>query len=242
MDVREDQALPWVGIALLVSAIPAGSAPIARASWDVCDLPPLLHLTTKNGEPYQIIFSVIGIAMHHDAYRIQLRYGRSDSGAIPDCWRFDSGGCQLAGEFRIDFFGPHTFTRCWVFTLGELQIFPSASMVHDEARDQMTITCEADYPPGIDETHDGQRFFLALMQFDQFYGVIGKAEAPSCGGLEQPMCFVVESVRIRSNGKWMEIPIEERVLTASGPGVTVESCEAVPARPTTWGAIKAAWR
>jgi hypothetical protein len=85
-------------------------------------------------------------------------------------------------------------------------------------------------------------YTLLILVFDHGSSVGGAGDGTTaCGGVERPFCIrLVEASYLDADGNWVAWPIDPAVVSSNAGDVM--ACAAVPARPSTWGAIKARYR
>lgn len=164
--------------------------------------------------------------------------------ALPDWWRFDLSGCH-AGELSASSnFG--SFTLCqnlWqVQTSGGLQSY-TLGLPHGQSN-QARIRIAFGVPP------DQRR---AMNATDMYYAariLLSNAGSSLCEGCDGAACLVLNSILIRRPPRPEGAPSGDLLVTAPGPGGanwavwqrSGASCQAVPVRKLTWGAVKSLYR
>ena len=99
---------------------------------------------------------------------------------------------------------------------------------------------------GIDPIHEDPHpdriYTLGTFVFDHAQSVVGDGDGiTTCGGVDRPMCIrLVAGTYLDPSGAWITWPIDPSLISANAGDAA--ACLTVPARPATWGAIKAQYR
>jgi hypothetical protein len=228
---------------LLAVVPPTLAAPQLSLTWDTCTGP--TDKTTTDPGIYSLNASLIGLDQPTTAYQVWISYGDA-SLQVPDAWRFDDlGGCQTSAGIAINHLSPPALSKACPSLQGtapSLQIkkvdfWPPAFSVPQTLMRALLANA---YPAGNLVVDPSTRWFLAQFRFDHTFSVVGPTEPNVwCGGFETPICFRVEVASYLTPDQ-IEYPIAVpgAVTATFDQGV----CGAVPARPSTWGGIKAQYR
>ena len=231
---------------LLCAASPAGAAGVVTLSWDGCTGP--VTKTVLPGSQATLFASVIGHSEAHQGYHVRLVVGTScaapGAASFPDAWRFEDGGCQPAGAFRIDDLAPaEVAATCPSFRPSSLPALIVKRYSFDAATGRATIDLASVYQDGVAVVNPGQRYFLGRFVFDQGHGIVGPSSAGFCGGLETPLCIQpTDLLWLNASGDAISWLTDTACLTVNDPGHTVGCNNPTPARATTWGAIRGQYR
>jgi len=234
------------GLAALAFAGASHATPgTLTLSWDNCS-PVVVDKSTTTPGVYKIFVSEQGNDRLHRAYGVQLIYGNA-GGTVPDAWRFDSLGCAGAARITLDVDAPGPVAAsCPSFSqdgdTATLKSIDFSSVFDPYPTGTLRVLMAAIYPAV--KAEPGTRYFLGSVTFDLSAAVPGPGDGSSaCGGFEQAICFKLSSGNfIDVNNYDVELPFDRAstplLVTFNGPG----GCSGVPARPTTWGAIKSQYR
>lgn len=207
---------------------------VVDMTWDGCT-GPLNKIPPPQG-PLFLYLTVTGIDQLHKAYDVRFIYGNAAQ-QVPDAWRFDVDGCE--GSTLI---AQNVFSKaCPAFMqagTGNLQIrkVEFSPPTDPYVTTLMRVLLANAYAP-VPSTNPGTTYLLEEVKFDLTYAVAGVGDPPNtCGGLEQELDFKVNYASyLDLNG--IEVPFGR----ARNP-LQVSVDGSVPARPTTWGAIRAQYR
>jgi hypothetical protein len=242
-----------LGILLAISLPGSASAASGRieATWGSFCSPIVTNIESPAAAPLTLVASVIGNDETHVSYWFQFVL-EGPSGAMPDAWRFDAGGCQTVlgalvtmnhlptgamsktcppfqgtgSSIQIKHYGP----------VGPSPIFWPATAI--------SVVLANTYPAG-NTTLASQRYHLATIVFDHTSSISGPTTpGVNCGGLDQPLLLhfteptgqvrEILSSYVRMSGE--EFPFDGWNM----PPMTVNG--SLPARVSTWGHIKGAYR
>ena len=163
--------------------------------------------------------------------------------SLPDWWRFDTGGCRdgdLAAN--VNFSALNACSAVWPnlassgvlgYTIG----MPRGGL--NQARIRVGVAVPSNQ-------------FVQLNATDMYYVArVVLAGNATCGGCEEPACLVLNSIRIFRPPRPEGVPTSDVVVTAPGLGngnwagwqtAAATTCQAVPVRNRTWGAVKSLYR
>jgi hypothetical protein len=245
-----------IAIGALACSEARAQVPIAggtvRLSWDSCS--PLVFDKTMNPGPVQIVASVIGQSTPHQAYQVWIVARQNGSVVLPDAWRFDAAGCQAGRASVSSTPEPPLAASCPPFVPAGVQMLeiklvqiapPGLGLFGEWINGLLAVA----YPAGVTPDPD-VRYHLATFTFDHTFSVPGSAtEAGTCGGLDAQMCIAAVPWKVT----WLDLQGQEwqfngvdqanvglYSLTANDPNGLCNGV--IPARPTTWGAIKAQYK
>lgn len=233
-----------VGFVLGMLSIPSTghAAPTVSLTWDDCAGP--VNKASSGPGSYSLFASVIGMDEGHKAYEVWIKFGDS-SDNVPDAWRFDPAGCQGNAGAAVDYLpSPAIAASCPALheNLQSLQIIAVDRWPETlgEPTTLMRALVAVAYPAGVASPDPNQRYFMARFAFDHASSVNGTgAAATTCGGFETPIDFGIHrSKYVTFDG------MEHSFAYAANPVATFNSEKgaAVPAHPSTWGAIKNQYR
>ena len=243
-------------LGVLLAAFAAAIASPAHAAHGVIDLswgtcaPVVANLESPAAGPLSLIVSVLGNDQTHNAYVVYFVIGSTDD-TVPDAWRFDDAGCQ-AGFLEMNPIPPTFVAKtCPAFQgigasmqIKDYDFVPPGFPFGVFSKTMMRGVLANTYPSGS-TTLASQRYHLAHFRFDHTLSVAGPSTpGVSCGGYERPMIVTIGerggqiqrvmcSYLRASDG--LEFPFE-----AGNTVVTVNG--SLPARASTWGQIKGAYR
>jgi hypothetical protein len=222
---------------------------VVSINWDSCTGP--VQRTWAGPGVYSIYVSVLGIDQPQQAYDVRVIYGDPRS-QVPDAWAFEPGGCQAALDpqsVSLEYFPPAVdAANCPAFMgtsspSGQFTSIQLAPPTDCYAPTQIRCVVAVTYHPGVTMLNTQTRYFLARFRFDHTRSVEGSGTPEStCGGAEIPVCFRLGSASyLTMDGT--EIPFgrnydNQVILVGSGYDCSSE----IPARPTTWGQLKAQYR
>lgn len=257
-------------ILFLGPVFPAAAAPTIDLSWDSCS-PIVVAKVPVPGQPVATLYcSVTGMDRVHKGYVSKLWFAtemkcRTET-STPDAWRFDPPGCQ-SGLAQVDFGNtdpacpPMSGPTGPVLTISTFEYSP-VDFNDQTAVGSMRGTLAAAYPNTPQTPDPARRYHLFAIRFDHTFSVEGEGTpGVTCGGNERPLCLALwsglethsgncsfhrrlESVYVDAEAG-VEIPFQLGQAFASfglEQGTAFSCFEVVPARATTWGAIKARHR
>ena len=248
-------------VLLLVLARPAAAS--LEASWGSACTPIVTdRLLPAGATQSRLFFSVTGLSGTVQAFQFRFSYGSRFSpdypncGAfvVPDAWRFDLDGCGGPSLVQIkltarDVACPH------IFPPGGAEV---TKITYDPLVSQATIIIAQSFLTAV--TADPSiRYHLADLLFDHTLAVNGPGSPPNtCGGFEAPICFTLQGgeydahgdcepsdggVYLDANGVEHSFgPYPNVIATFRTDAASVACDGATPARPTTWGALRAQYR
>jgi hypothetical protein len=219
------------------SARGAGVGSVAL-SWDACNGP--INRALAPGTKVALVASVYGQSLGHKAFQVRI-FLRPVGSVLPDAWRFDQGGCQ--GLQRISFEYLQAADACPAFQ-GDLPSVQVPDYAFDPVYNRWRIVFADAYPSGIAAPDPNVRYEMARIVFDHTHSVVGSASPDgSCGGLETPMCFYLRTAEwVSMTGDEVPFLVNQDFLTVNDPTFVSCGSSEVPARPATWGAVKAQYR
>jgi hypothetical protein len=240
--------LAFAALCLLGIPSRADAALVASLDWyagdrAACDLV-MKDRWVFPGESPALYLSVRGLDDTSDGYEATLELVPQDGGAFPDAWRFDLAGCAAARWDPPRLVPPSQGNGCGSLALDTGISGTAVTRTFDETAQHLKIDLYVtlDGPETIHFPNDP--FMVFLLPLNQAGGVNGPSVEGSCGGLERPLCLALRTLRFhRPDGSWFEAATPLPVATANAAGLGGPSaCSAVPARPATWGALKAGYR
>lgn len=233
-----NKALPFFVLLALVSGTSTSVAdPYASVHWDSCGSYQI-NKDFSGPDIYRQVVRGYGFQEPITGYTIRLHLQASNvynypSRPLPDAWRFDPNGCQgnrlIAGAggggCPILGSGPRLNDVTFEESFGALDIILSVS--HDL------------FVPSPETVYS-----LWVLNYDHSYSVAGPQEPGfACGDADAQVCFVIE------DGDWYDAqsnphPIRFEccwgISWQEEPGL---GCFAdLPVEPSTWGAIKSAYK
>jgi hypothetical protein len=222
-------------------------------SWEDCG-PLVSNLVPVQG-PNTLTAHVTGHALPHQAFQVWLLLG-DVSRTLPDAWRFDEDGCN-AGFVGFHDSDPIGLSKCpWFIspsvqrlTISKFQLSPPPL---GYATTLGNVVFAAAYPndgAGSPTVNPAIRYKLATFVFDHTFSIPGAspADGSACGGLDQQICIVA----IPGKCTWLDLAGNEFSFggvysswaTVNGLfSGCIDVIDPVPARPTTWGSIKAQYK
>jgi hypothetical protein len=231
--------LPMFLAVLLVS--PAQATPFFQLSWDSCTGP--LNRCIAPGEGDVGLYGwVIGQDAPHTGYDFRVDVYRQHGGLFPDAWRFDVPGCQGASFIQMRYTSPAALSKtCPTFERVDQSIH-----ITDYGFDALTGHCRivmaSAYPAGSLATDPAVRYMLGQILFNFTYAVAGPGDpGNTCGNVEAPMeLHLTRAAWVdMATGNEHDFATGRLTLVANDPLV---GCAPVPARATTWGAIRGQYR
>ena len=232
-------------LAAIALADPAEASPgvgVVSIAVDGCTGP--FERTVLPGESLSIFASVIGHSQASTAYQVSLVYGVQPGTPLLDAWRFDAAGCQGPGRLTMDHLTP-SGKACPNF-FGAAATEQTKVIDYNPATGTASTQIAVRLNAGSNAPNPAQRYFLGRWRFDHAASVEGPGTpGVSCGGLEQPICFFSRSASwTGENG--VEQPWVRGTEFVAAQGHPNCPCAAdpcpVPARNSTWGAIKGQYR
>ena len=231
-------------------------------SWDACD-PVVVNKNMLSGANHAYA-SVVGHGVGHQAYQVWLLLGNS-SLALPDAWRFDAAGCNAgfsASETAPYNSQPPTALSkaCPPFApasgigavvISRIQAYQFAPAPLGFATTLGNALAAFAYPNnglGSPNFNPATRYHLVDFTFDHTFSLAGPQDpAAACGGFEDGMCIYV----IDGKTSWLDLTSAEhlfndgqtnRYLTYNGGTPSGPCPGSIPAKPATWGSIKAQYK
>jgi hypothetical protein len=208
-------------------------------SWDACDS--AVERRGPDGpQPPTLYVTVAGQDAAHKAYFIVIHGYASDGGppAVPDAWRFDFGGCAGYAAAAIQY---PTDASCPPFH-GNIASTPTSDLrIQDDG--SLVINLIRGYPPGVNPVDPQVRSVVARISFDHSRSVVGPGvPGTSCGGFEREVTWSVIMPAGHVGSAWLDLQGTQHFFEVGRPRATFcgGGC-IVPARPETWGAIKATY-
>lgn len=241
-------------ILALLAAEPVLSAPgVLHFTWNGCGS--VLNIPAVPGQSSGLHFVayVTGQSDPTESYEVWILYGTPQN-AVPDAWRFDPVGCQGSSQVTVEHIpppplaatcpafqdagGPHNS-----FFITDVDFSPPTLPYPTTV---MRVALAVVYPAG-NVPDPGKSYFLMGVNFDETFGVNGPGDpsVPTCGGLENVMCFkYLKANYIINDGTMAEVAFGPSALfNPTVNDANNSSCNSVvPARPATWGEIKSQYR
>ena len=229
---------------LLAVVPPAIAAPQLSLTWDTCVGP--IDKTAVDPGVYTLNASLTGLDVPTKAYQVWISYGDAAL-QVPDAWRFDAFGCQTEANISINNLPSPAISKvCPALqgTVPSLQIKTTDLWppVFNVPTTLMRSLLANAYPEGNPVVDPSTHWFLAGFRFDHTYSIVGPTVDPNsyCGGFETSICFRVQIASY--------LTLDDVDHPIDGIGAVVATfnggagCGPVPARPSTWGDIKAQYR
>jgi len=236
----------------------ARSAPVIDMSWNACS--PIQHdRVLPAGETASDLYVIAsGVDGTHTGYQFKMVLGTKPfCGALetPDAWRFDAAGCQGPSFFTGT--SKSTSKTCPAFSGPNAPGVEIVDLSYNPFDTQTTVTVAVAYASQVADPN--QTYQLAHLHFDHTYAVSGAGTpGQTCGGFEKPMCFALWGGFGPLGNCIDDPPTHARASYLDGGGVqhdfllpsmvrnsfrvdsSIQACNLVtPARPATWGSIKA---
>jgi hypothetical protein len=224
-----------------------------QLSWDQC-APLVLNKNSAAG-PNVLYASVQGHATEHQAYQVWLLLGDANH-QLPDAWRFDAAGCN-GGFFSFSAQPPVALAKtCPGFVPAVTQQFTiPVFQLAPPGLGYLTTLGNAflavSYPSGSSNADPGTRYHLVGFTFDHTFSTAGPTpgDLSSCGSFERGMCIFAVPYKC----SWLDLAGNEFAFRGVGGTQTTQvvynggtpdpNCPgAIPARPSTWGSIKAQYK
>lgn len=228
-------------LALLSAALPAGADPTVRLSWDTCD--PIVPNQDFTGPDVDLLVaSATDISGSHIGYALGLIVLAADGAPLPDAWRFDADGCFGADELYADHYAvtkscPVLITSNPSVGLGVFFDVPGNPPGSLSIRFLMVGDATTASP--------AVRYTLARIFFDHTRAVAGfGVPGETCGDAEIPVCiYLKEALLYPPDPPPVPMNLENAGITWQGAHFGAGACmAAIPARPSTWGRMKALYR
>jgi len=225
--------------ATLGLSLPVASEPAMRGSWIFSCASTVTEVEIAPGDSRRLTFSHTNADSLARRIRIVLELAPLDGGAVPDAWRFDAAGCQ--GDYGLLW---DTYIAAAVKTCplnlppNQQSVWHATSLAQEGDRLRLEFERVFGGPPDV---ATGDRLVLSL-RFDHLWSVAGPAtDAEHCGGFERGVCVrLIEATHESFAGLVRPYVRTNSVYSANAGGLG--SCEVVPVRATTWGAIKGQYR
>lgn len=163
---------------------------------------------------------------------------------LPDWWRYDAGGCRdgwLTADTNfgvlstcVDFWQGPAAGRLQSYTVG----LPRGGA--NQARIRVALAVPSDQPRSLDAVH---MYYVARIS-------LSNAHTLDCPGCSGGACLVLNSILVRRPPRPEGVPTTDLRVTTPGNGngnwaiwqPGGANCQAVPARNSTWGQVKALYR
>jgi hypothetical protein len=214
-----------VAIALVLTAIPAAAAPIARYNWDR-DEPFVRNRDYEGPGVYTQTLSITGLPAGTNflSFEIEVNVGRETA------WRFDTWGCPKPTRLVA-----HPIVAdC--DTMPGLDVLAYWSHPDDGATDNLSLLILMD-PAFVPDPL--KRYGLATITFDH------ELAETDCFGATSPLCFQILGL-YRVGNTFDIVPEEHDRLTwndsSAEPDCRPHREGFVPARPSSWGRVKSLYR
>jgi len=226
---------------LIVATHDALGAARVHLSWDACPSA-LDDIEVAPGDGCRIALWVTGQEEPQRGYAARLVLV-AGSGAFPDAWRFDEGGCQPEGMVAIYPFGPPTpTTGCRSLFSGGANPSWAAQFSYDPLDSHAYIDVTVDYGSVSGAPNPTSSYWLIHAIFDHFYSAAGSSGSGTCGGVTESICVRMQhGYYVSEDGSHVDWSSEDDILHSGLVGSS-QACSAVPARATTWGTIKSQYR
>ena len=226
-------------LALSLGGTLAHAGPVLRHTWgDPSGV--TVNQDWSGPHVYTQTLSISGLA--GNVSRIHLTVLTDIYGA-PAAWSMTLRGATPAPDCR----GAAAFTASP--TVAGAQTIPGMTLSvagswFDLAGPRPRIEVDAGIAPPL-AADPAMRYALATLGFDHAHSVTGDGGGTACGGAELPFCFVVGTADIYHAAPDYTVEratVEPGVLTWQNADGHVDCLQAVPAKATTWGRLKAIYR
>lgn len=213
---------------------------VVDMTWDGCAGP--IERNPAPADFLSLFLTVHGINREHRAYDVRFVYGNEQL-EVPDAWRFDADGCEGSTLIEQQVTVRRTCPAFMHYGAGALQIRKvSFSSPTDPYATSLMSVLLANVYPSVTANPD-TTYLLERVRFDLSYAVPGVGDPPNtCGGFEQGMCFKLTwATYLDLAGTEISFGRARQPILS----VTVNqpsACAGLPARATTWGAIKGQYR
>lgn len=229
----------------LLAVSPAQSAiGLVNFSWNAC-APVVQDRTVSFPLVLHLYVSVAGFDQPHRGSHTRVLYG-DETGGVPDCWRYDAEGCQTEALISIrNVPTPTEAATCPAFQQGVPSV-PTVVITRLPGPEiQLEFTNR--YATTVQAVNPAIRYFLTRVDFDHTFSVQGPTHPLiDCGGYEHSLCFVL------TTAGWIDPGGVEHAFGRNAPAGMAQyvtfnggaGCAngPTPARPATWGAIRAQYR
>jgi hypothetical protein len=210
----------------------AGAVPVAELHWETCDAP---VYTARGFTATPVVLQVTIRGVDEPIRGIHLIGQFFFQGAdgcpalVPDAWRFGTDGCQ-AGRMSAEIPGRQ---GCALLDARNTVV---TARFENEAMPNLFVDASFDpWTPSGDST-----YAMFAVIFDHSSSTIGPSHDGLCGGAELAACIQLAGVDLtRLDGSLIS-----REQSAAALGWQSMACGVFcdPARPTTWGSVKAGYR
>ena len=206
---------------------------VVNMTWHGCNGP--LDVTAP-ADTLSLYLTVSGIDQPHKAYDVRFIYGNAAQ-EVPDAWRFDAQGCEGSVLIRQDIAVakacPSFMQAATGLQIRRVDFVPPSEPY---AQTMMWVLLANSYTP-VTTVDPSATYLLERVLFDLSYAVPGAGDPPNtCGGFEQAMFFTL------TRATYLDPNFNEFPFGRARLPLTVSVNTSVPARPTTWGAIKGQYR
>ncbi len=221
-------------LALMLAASAAGATPVLRYTWgDASGV--VVNQNWSGPHTYTQTLSATGLT--GQVSRVELFLWTNL--ATPAAW-------------RMTIMGPAPATDCMGYSAffaspdaAGAQSVPGVtvsaegwgSYVTTPIRPWMSVVVAIDPPLAADP---GVRYGLATLTYDHTNSALGPTGP--CAHAETPFCFVVIYAGVLADDTWQVPTLEAGTLSWQNEGGATDCWMVVPARPTTWGRLKAIYR
>ncbi len=226
-------ATPSFVLALLLTASTVGAEPVLRYTWgDASGL--VVNQSWSGPHTYTQTLSATGLT--GQVSRVELRLWTNV--VTPPAWWMTVNGVAPASDCAghpaflasPDAAGAQTIPGATVSAEGWYRYVTSI-------RPWMYVTVAIDPPLAADP---GVRYGLATLTYDHTNSALGPTGP--CADADKPYCFVVIYADVLVDGTWQTPTLEAGTLSWQNESGETDCWMVVPARPTTWGRLKAIYR
>jgi len=228
------QALNDVGASGRVCATGAATdtGAFVRLSWGTCD-PQVSEQDFQGPDVYTLVASARGVPLTNVGHDTEITI----SSGVPDCWRFDEGGCQGLGRLVLKNEAVGTCPAMLglnPLAITDYQVDPNGAGGQGSASLRLAVT--------YDEmtTDPRQRYVLWTIGFDHGHSAAGTDGDPeTCDGADVHMTLTAISHILLTYGQY-QLPAapEPQDAPVRWTGLT----HPVRTQMTTWGKVKSLYR
>lgn len=243
---------PFV-LALLLAPIPVAAQGI-NIAWDDCTLGNYVHdksdaCNSDFGAPHKLVISLDPQGVIADVNGAQgIVDFAFDSGAVPDFWRLEPGGCRqgkLAADVHVGSSNaPFNCPEPWTQVGGTAGGAQSATVASGPNRIRITWIVAVPGTVTLDASVAPDWYLIALNLL--------KGGTTTCAGCQVPACIVANEVRLTrpashpAGDVFVYGPAHSQYATWQGGGsLTCPGCPPegyCPVENVTWGRVKTLFR
>jgi len=242
--------LPIVAAALVARPEVASADPGITLQWNTCagTASPIDQDWAGPGT-YRLVVSAHGFTTPVSAYEVVLALGTGPSftscygynGAVSPAWQFETGGCD-AQRYAVNFVSAQG-APCPEIPLTQtatiLDYSPATGSAFIERPLTMAIASHNAAP-----TDPTRTYLLMTVDFDLSHATVDGDPTPGlCTGADEPACWsILQASYLDPANNELPFALFQTEALWNTPGRTSCPGRCDPARPTTWGAIKAQYR